>query len=345
MHWEARFRTLAAEQHGVVGIDQTGAIGCDCDHWWRARRNGRWEPLSDRVLLLAGTPPSEERRALAAVLDAGGDAVLHGRSTLAWCGLRGFDLSTIEVVRRRGTTNSPAMLAEVHRVRDLRDADVTTLRGVPTVTPLRAIWSEASRYGAEHWFERGLVRVGRILDDAHRARLVTWDALHRSVDDLGCRGRSGTRVMRELARTRVPGTSPTESRLEERFEEVLAGAGASPLCRQVVVGGDRPIGRADHRDPDLPMVAEVNSLLFHSTPSDQHADEARYTAMVEAGFAVVVVWEGDLWSVTSSVIRAVAEGRRRARAGRPAVIHTAGCPWPSDPDRIVVRGYEPPTRG
>ena len=136
--------------------------------------------------------------------------------------------------------------------------------------------------------------------------------------------------MRQLAADRLPGSSPTESRNEDRLVSVLAEGGAAPLVPQVVVGGDRPIGRADFRDEHLPMVAEVNSLVFHSTPSDRDADRRRYGAMLAAGFAVAVLWEDDLWSNTADVLRTVADARRAARTGRLDVFHSASCPWPID---------------
>lgn len=347
MHWEARFRQLAARQGGVVGLDQLGVLRCNGDHWRQAKRSGRWEPMSRRVLRLAGLPLTDELRAHAAVLDAGGHAFLHGPSTLGWFHLRGYDLSDVHVARRRGTTSDPCTLATVHRVRAVSERDLARVRGVLTMTPLRAIWSEASRYGDERSFEWGVTRIGRILDEANRRALVRWDELHRSIERLGRRGRAGTRIMRELAadERRQPGASATESRNEDRFEEILAGTGAAPMDRQVVVGGDRPIGRSDHRDRDLPLVVEVNSLPFHSTPSDQDADEQRYAALVAAGFTVVVVWEDALWSNTASVVAAVAEGRWRARSGRPTIVHTVGCPWPADAARVIVGGSTRAYRG
>lgn len=345
MHWEARFRELAAGQDGLIGIDQLPSIDCDSRHWGRARRNGRWSAPSHRVLSLVGSASTDGQRCRAAVLDAGGRAVLCGESTLAWCGLRGFDLSTVHVTRRRGTTNKPARLARVHRLRDLDDSEICLIRGMPTVTPLRAIWSEASRYANERWHERGLVRIGRLLDDANRLKLVTWAELHQSIDNLQRRGRAGTRLLRELAADRQPGTAPTESRNEDQFEAILAGAGSRPFVRQRLVGGTGPVGRTDHRDPELPVVVEVNSLAFHSLPSDRRADEERYAALVEAGFTVAVIWEDDLWSRQRNVIDTVAEVRRRGRVGEPAVIHSAGCPWPEDPTRIIVGDDQPVTRG
>lgn len=344
MHWEDRFRRLAERQDGLVGHDQLAEIGCDAHHWWRARRSGRWAPSSRRVLRLAGSVCSDSQRARAALLDAGGGGVLHGPSALAWFGLRGFDLSEIHVVRRRGTTNGASELAVVHRLRELRDQDVTVARGLPTVTPLRAIWSESSRYSAPRWHDVGVRRIGRLLDDAHTAGLVTWSALHRSVDDLAASGRAGTRIMRELAADRVPGSSVTESRNEDRFEQVLTSGGAAPMRRQVSVGGADPIGRVDFRDATLPMVAEINSLTFHTTPSDRAADEHRYGALVAAGLSVAVIWEADLWSNRRGVLDAVHGARRAASAGRPIVLHSPGCPWPS-PGLVVTSGRPPSARG
>lgn len=336
MHWEERFRRLAATQDGVVGIDQVPQIDCDNEQWWRARRSRGWEALSRRVIRVHGSPETERQRVLAGVLDAGCEAVLFAASTLAWFGLRGFDLSTIHVARTRGRTNRPCTLAVTHRLRDVRPHDLVVVRGVPTVSALRAIWAEAARFSSERRYELGVKRIGRLLDDAHNAHLLTWAALHESLEGLQRSGRAGTRVMREAARKRQPGSSPTESKNEDRFEEVLADAGRPPMQRQVVVGGHEVIGRTDFRDPELPVVAEVNSPAFHSSPSDQESDQRRYAAMVDAGFSVAVVWEQDLWGGTASVVKTVDEARRAARRGEAEVFHSASCPWPCDPGRNVV---------
>lgn len=339
MHWEDRFREKAAKQGGVVGIGQLRALDCTGDQWGRARRSPRWDSPSRRVLRVAGSPVTDEARLQAAVLDAGGGAVLHGATALAWMGLSRFDLRELHIVRRRETTRSLPRLASLHRLRDLSDDDVIVVRGVPTVTAIRAIWSEASRYSSPRLFERGVRLIGRILDDAHVAGLVTWEELHRSIDRLARRGRAGTRIMRELARVRLPGQSPTESGNEDRFEELLRRERRPPLERQVVVGGRRPVGRCDFRDPELPVVVEVNSLRFHSSPSDEAADRSRYDELVESGLHVAVVWDRDLWSAPYAVIEVVDKLRRNAARGRPpSVLHTPGCPWPTaGPDRLPDR--------
>lgn len=328
MKWEDKLRELAHTQEGLVAKLHLPGLGCTSDHWWQARRNGRWELLSPRVLCLRGTPENDGQRTLAAVLDASPGAVLHGKSALAWWGLRGYDLRTIHVARPRDLSGAPACLGKLHELRALRPHDVMVARGVPTETVLRAIWTEAARYAAEPRVEIGLRRIGRLLDDAHVANLVSWAALHEMLNDIRERGRSGTTLMKILADERLPGSSPTESRNEEQLEKILANAGASLLRRQAIVGGHEPIGRVDYRDDDLLLAVEVNSITYHSSPSDRGADRLRYQRLNDAGFTVAVVWEDDLWSHPNAVLQTVTEGRRLANDRERVVLHSPSCPWP-----------------
>lgn len=318
---------LSQQYDGVVARFLLTEHGGTFRDWDRARRSGRWEPVSGRVLRSTATPPTEAQWVLAGVLDASPGALLHGPSALGWLALRGYGLRDLQVVRQHGFTGRGATIAHVHRLRWLRPHDVIVVRGVPTETALRAIWSEAARYSSERRRALGIERIGNLLDQAHRQGLVTWAALHESLDDLQRRGRAGTVIMRALAAERPPGTSPTESRLERRFEEVLARANVRPFRRQIWVGGHEPIGRADFRDDELPLAIEVNSLAFHTTPSDQSADERRYRAMVAAGFTVGVIWEDDLWQRPAGTISTVHEARRAASRGLRQVIHSPSCPW------------------
>lgn len=328
MHWESRFRTQAGLQEGLLAKFQLQAIECTPEHWRRARHNGRWDELGPRVLLERGLVLNDHRRALAAVLESSPGAMLHGTSALAWLGMRTFDLRRIYVARPRGISGAPASLAEVHRLRALRSQDVAVVRGVATETALRAIWALAGRYSSPALFDVGAARIGTLLDAAHRLDLVTWAALHEMVEDIRQRGRRGTVLMRALAADRPPGSSPTDSRQEDRLEHLLEQAGARPLVRQPVLGGHEPIGRCDHRDDVLPLATETNSLLYHTTPSDRAVDERRYQRLTIAGFTVGVLWEDDLWSAPRAVVETVALARHHAAAGDKVVVHSPGCPWP-----------------
>jgi hypothetical protein len=328
MHWEERFRRLASMQEGLVAKFQLPAFGCTSDDWWHARRNGRWNVLTPRLLALRGVPESQAYRVMAGTLDTSPGSFLHGPSTLAWLGLRGFGLRDIHVGRPRGFTEEPSPLAVTHRLRSVRAHDLIVVRGVVTETALRAIWCEAARYSSPARLDYGAEKIGWLLDEAHKLDLVSWTGLAEMVDDLQERGRSGTTIMRALAEARPPGSSPTESRQEAQFEKILANAGTDPFERQIVLGGHEPVGRSDHRDPRLPLAVEVNSLIHHTTPSDRLADERRYQALNNADFTVGVMWEDDLWRHPRDIVRTVAVARRLAAAGERVVVHSPSCPWP-----------------
>ena len=328
MRWERRFVERAAVQEGLVARFQCFDLECSSYHWRSALRSGRWEQIGARVLRLRGAPETEAQRVFAAVLDASPGAVLHGPTALAWFGMRGFDCRTIRVARPRGLSALTTSLGHTHRVRELRAHDIVVVRGVPTETPLRAIWAEAARLSEPRLHEIAALRIGRLLDDAHVRGLVTWAALHESVNAIGKRGRSGSVVMRELAEARIPGSSPSESRNEDRFEQLVGAAGMASLRRQVVIGGHEPIGRVDYCDDELPLVIEVNSITYHSSPSDRRDDQIRYDRFNDAGFTVAVVWEDDLWSDTGAVIDTIRQARKHARNRDRVVVHTPSCPWP-----------------
>jgi hypothetical protein len=327
MHWEQRFEEMAALHEGLIAKFHLPDIDCDSRHWWRARRSGRWLPVGDRVIRSAAAPMTDGQRALAAVLDASPGGVLHGPSALAWVGIRGYDLRQLHVARARNLSSAGTTLARLHELRALRAHDVWVVRGVATETALRAIWCEAARYAPKRLYEIGLERIGKLLDQAHRMDLVTWAALHEMVDDIHERGRSGTVIMRALAQERPPGSSCTESDNEDQFELILREAGERGFRRQRVLGGHEPIGRADYSDEELPLASEVNSLRFHTAPTDRASDERRYQALIDAGFTVAVVWDVDLWSNRRGVIDTVRIARHHASLGHRYVIHSPGCPW------------------
>jgi very-short-patch-repair endonuclease len=322
---------LAETQYGLVAKHHLADHDLGSNHWKEARRNGRWEELSPRVLRSRGSPESDGQRCLAAVLDATPGSMLHGPSALAWLGIQGYSLSSLHIARPRNISGLRSSLAELHELRKIRSHDVLVHQGIPTETALRAIWAEAAPYASNRnpfRVEMGARKIGRLLDQAHRKGLVTWAALRESVEDLPRRGLKGAVIMRALSQARPPGSSPTESGQEDQLEKILANNGIDPLERQVAVGGHEPVGRSDFRDPELPLVVEVNSLTFHTTPSDRQADLVRYRAYNEAGFTVCVVWEGDLWAQPRVVVETVREARRKAIRCEAVTVHSPSCPWP-----------------
>lgn len=326
--WEARLISVADEHDGLVGRCHLAEIDLDRRAWRYALESRRWELVSTRVLRSRSAPRTESQRLRAAVLDAWPGAFFHAESALSWLGLDGYSPAEVQLARIRGVSNVKPHLAAIHTLRAVRGHHLLLHKGLVTENALRAIWTIAGRYASPRLVEVGVMKIGGLLDHAHREGLVTWAGLHEMVEDIHQRGRAGTRIMRVCAATRLPGTSPTESRQEQRFEEVLDAANVLRFRRQVVVGGHEPIGRVDFSDDDLTLVVEVNSLKYHTEPSDRVRDERRYEALVATGFTVLVVWEDDLWRNPRGVVDVVHRARGFAQRFRAGVVHSPGCPWP-----------------
>ncbi|MFN2389656.1 MAG: endonuclease domain-containing protein, partial [Actinomycetota bacterium] len=80
---------------------------------------------------------------------------------------------------------------------------------------------------------------------------------------------------------------PTESTLETRFEQVLAGAGIPLPQRQVrVFDGPDVVARADFAYPDAKVILEIDGYGWHSQFHRWHADRARDNRLQKLGWIV-----------------------------------------------------------
>lgn len=123
-------------QHGVVNRRQLNDRGLSSRAVRHQVESGFIEPLSPQVLKLAGSPVTEAQQAMAGVLDAPGAAYLSHRSPAAWWGLPGFEVRhPIQVVIPWQGTTRRTRLAEVHYHRALPAEHLTSLRGIPVVSP------------------------------------------------------------------------------------------------------------------------------------------------------------------------------------------------------------------
>jgi hypothetical protein len=271
-------------------------------------RSGRWERVTPRVIGLVGAPRSEFEPHMSAVLHFGTNAWIGRASALALWGLPGFEPLPVQLVARRTVPRrDPHVAAEPHSTRDLLEEHVAELRGIPLTTPIRAIFDIAATAHPK--------RVERALDNAWARGLVTYALLHRTLRELGDRGRTGITLMRELAAARPVDYRPPGSNTEARLSEILERAGERPLRRQVDRGTATAwVGRVDFVDDELPLSVEVQSELFHGSVLDRRNDKARIAGLRAAGHEVVEIWETDLWRHPGKVITDVREGRDRARA-------------------------------
>lgn len=326
---------LAELQHGVLADWQLRAMGLG-RRWTRTwERRGRVVRLSPRVVALAGAPPTAMRRAAVGVFDAGPGA-LASHMTAAWLWrLPGFDLATIEVTSFRDAARRRQVVARVHRPKQLLPCHVTTIDGIPVTSLGRTIFDLAGRVSP--------VRTERLVDTVITRSPAMLASLHRTLEEIGCRGRPGTAVIRDLLNVRPIGTKVVASGLESRFERIMSRAGVVGLERQIDVGGHSWIGRVDFFDRALGLVIEIDSKAHHSSLVDTRLDTARDDALLAAGWGGVVRFdEYDLWHRPLDVIEAVRRARADLRAGRPCSgsgFRPSQVPKPL-PERAVASGAE-----
>jgi hypothetical protein len=308
MRLDDEMRRLAARQHGLVSRAQVRSVGGTASALKHRVASGAWQPLSARVLRLAGAPVSFEQRCLAAVLDAGPGAALSHVSAAALLGVPGFDGAALHVSRlHAGAYARVRPLARLHDVVHLPEHHVTVVRSVPVTTLARTLFDLAGSLRP--------ARTARALDNSLNLGLVPLETVRRTSIELFERGRDGTTVMRDLLERRQAGYVPPASSLEARFLAILIAAGEDPLPDlQVDAGGDDGwIGRADFRGPEPNLLFEIDSERHHTALLDAESDRSRDERFWTAGFHVVRITEAML-DDPAEVLRRYREGRAVATA-------------------------------
>ena len=135
---------IAATQRGLLTLDQVQRRGGGSSLVGRRLRAGRWSRVGHHVFRIEGTPTCWQQRVLAAVLDAGCDAVATSSSAATLWRLPGFTVGEPEVLVAVGTNHRPAH-GRVRETRRLPAHHVTVQQGVPVLTPARLVVELAAR--------------------------------------------------------------------------------------------------------------------------------------------------------------------------------------------------------
>jgi very-short-patch-repair endonuclease len=303
-----RVQQTCERQLGLVLVEQVRAAGLTRSALRHSIASGRFERLTRRVLRAGGAPASDRQSVLAAVLDASPQAFACGATAAALWAVPGYRLTPVHVARPAGLTGRRSGMAVLHELACLRADHVTVLDRVPVVRPELVVLQLCADEHPD--------RAARALDNLWRRRLTSGRSLRCTLDELAKQGRNGVRAIRELLDERGDDYVPPDSNLERRFKAVLERACEPGMRRQVDSGGDRWVGRVDFRDPQLPLVVEVQSELYHSALTDRVADAARVAALRSAGFEVVEVSEEQVWHHPAEVVQAVRAARGRLREAR-----------------------------
>lgn len=246
---------LVRGQHGVIARWQLLDLGLDAQAVKTRIRNGRLHPVWRGVYAVGRPDLTREGWWMAAVLACGPGAALSHSSAGALLVIVKPRPGAVHIATRAKRTR-PGIV--VHR-RDLREADVTTYRGIPVmavVPTLVDLATELSRDALE-----------AAISEADKRDLIDPESLRGALD--GFPPRPGVAILRETLDRRT--FRVTDSKLERLFLPIARRAGLrSPQTRKYANGF-----RVDFFWPELGLIVETDGLRYHRTPAQQANDRLR----------------------------------------------------------------------
>lgn len=161
------------------------------------------------------------------------------------------------------------------------------------------------------------LRAARAVESMWAAGLTNRSLLCSMADEWCERGRRGSAFLHRFLDERGAEFRPPESNLERRFCQVITDAGFPRPIAQVDSGNETTrFGRVDFRDPEVPLIAEVDSDRYHLAPLDVANDLARDSAAADSGFEVERFREFEVWHDRDTVVERWRNARARARRNR-----------------------------
>jgi very-short-patch-repair endonuclease len=160
----------------------------------------------------------------------------------------------------------------IHRVRDVRPDEVTTIEGIPVTTPARTLLDIAEVLTPRD--------VEQALAEALRRRLVTREELRAMLERHP--RHLGVPLLRKLLDDEI-GPSFTRSEAEEKLLDITRKAGLPQPELNVTVHGHE----VDFLWRSARLVAEVDGYAFHASARSFAADRRRDAELTAAGYRVL----------------------------------------------------------
>ena len=295
----------AAQQHAVINVDQM--LECGADHVWISRRtkDGHIVRLGPAVYGMPGVPPTFQRRAMAAVLSARGPALVSHRSAAHLLQFeRVLEPPSVDISVPRHRRPRARAGIRVHESSAFDLAQPAVVDGIPVTGVARTILDCAP----------GEMKPIRLLDDAIRRRIVTWDELwHCYLTHTACGRKIGP--YREILLER-DGNVPPGGEFARRMAEMLVAAGVPrPVFEhRVVVHGH--VYHLDLAWPEWMVAVECNDAGSHDTAKAFRRDPMKRNRCERVGWRYLeFTWfdtvEGPA-EVVGQVLEALARGGRIA---------------------------------
>ncbi|MCW3010098.1 MAG: hypothetical protein JWO90_502 [Solirubrobacterales bacterium] len=271
-HVDARIAALAAAQHGVVHRAQLLRAGLTSRRIALRLEHGLLVPLFRGVYAFGHAQLRGRGHLLAATWSGGSDAKLCDLAAAHLHDLRSSSAARVDVLRPRRAPWTPQPGVRAHISTTLRPQDVVVVDGIPVTSIARTVVDLAARHPAR--------LVERVLDEMVALRVYDQMALDEQLRRPYVRG---TRQLGAILRAHVPGTTATKLELEELLLGVCDAHGLPrPRCNDWVAGLE-----VDARWPRTPVVAELDSVRFHSSRAAFERDREKQNLLVAAGFVVL----------------------------------------------------------
>jgi hypothetical protein len=210
---DERAARIASRHHGLVTRAKARACGLSDRQISQRLVSGRWERLGPGVYRISGAPPTDAQRAYAAVLSAGGGALVSGLSALALLAVG--RAPTVPMITCPPTASGRTDGVRVRRS-PVSAQDRTRVGPIPCTTPSRALLEAAALVDDARSLE-GLV------DEVLDRRLATPAAVLGSIRRAPTgSGRAGAPLLRSALEPWIGGIvpgSPAEARLIRRLQD------------------------------------------------------------------------------------------------------------------------------
>jgi hypothetical protein len=264
---------VAAGQFGAIARRQALLAGMSASTIDRRVASGRWVQAHSGVYLVAGSPDTWWRRAMATNLFAGPGSALSGLTAAAVLGLRESRPLLVHV-----TTDRQLMTDGVRVHRSLLIPSDTIACGPLIVTrAARTLMDLAAVLDQD--------RLEDCLEEALHRRLLNIEALVDYLSKLNPRGRRGIGKLRRLVAFRDPSATPNETKFETLLFRTLRNAALPLPERQFRVWEERkPLARLDFAYPADLLGVPADSYVWHARRQNWERDIDQRNRLLALGW-------------------------------------------------------------
>jgi hypothetical protein len=277
-HWTI-VTTIAETQWGLVATRQTDAAGCPRATLDRAVDLHRLDRYRRGVYLLRGVPISPYQPILAACLAAGSGTVASFLAAV-WLWDFGKVLAGHLEVTTIHTPTRELSDVRTHHTSKLLPGDIDVRHGVPVTSAARTALDAAAVLSP--------YLLARFVDHLRRRHLASYDDVNRHLEQLGGRGRSGTRKLRAILLPRLEGLDAGDTDAEVDVVRELVRLGLPQPMQQVQVVAGPKVYILDLAWPEFKIAIELDGFDPHGILREAFDhDRERDLRLRRAGWDVI----------------------------------------------------------